>query len=205
MAASTTLNRRNILKVAGLSLGAAISPSCRRAIESGSDLAAPPLTGKLSESQNQAITALADLIIPATDTPGAVQAGVPDFIQQIVVDWYTAGERQIFLDGLAELDQAARARWSRPFVGLTTTQQAQLLTELEPPMEGMTESRPMSALSLPAGASGDLPFYVKLKELTVLGFYTSELAATTELDYQPVPGHYDGDARFGDSDRQWTR
>ena len=59
--------------------------------------------------------------------------------------------------------------------------------------------------SVPAGAAGDVPFYLKLKELTVIGYYTSQAAATTELDYQPVPGHYDGDARFDEVGRQWVR
>lgn len=203
MTTAHELSRRNILKLAGLALGAAVSPSCRQALESGSDLSAAPVAGALSAEQLQAIGALADLIIPETDTPGAIEAGVPDFIHQIVVDWYTVAERQIFLDGLAELDQSAQAHWSRRFIDLTPVEQAQLLAELEPPMEGAAAG-PMSG-SLPAGASGDLPFYIKLKELTVLGFYSSELAATTELDYQPVPGYYDGDARFGDTDRQWTR
>ena len=58
---------------------------------------------------------------------------------------------------------------------------------------------------MPAGAAGDVPFYLKLKELTVLGYYTSQAAAVTELDYQPVPGHYDGDARFEEVGRQWVR
>jgi hypothetical protein len=121
----------------------------------------------------------------------------------MVVDWYTQAERQIFLDGLAELDASARVHWSQPFVALQEEQQTQLLSELEPPMEGLVGSDPMQAVALPVGASGDLPFYVKLKELTVLGYYTSRAAAGTELDYQPVPGTYDGDALFGD--RQWTR
>jgi hypothetical protein len=197
------VNRREVLKTTALVLGTAVSPSCRRALEVGVDLAAPPRGGALSAEQQQAIAALAELIIPATDTPGALEAQVPDFIHHMVVDWYTQAERQIFLDGLAELDASARVHWSQPFVALQEEQQTQLLSELEPPMEGLVGSDPMQAVALPVGASGDLPFYVKLKELTVLGYYTSRAAAGTELDYQPVPGTYDGDALFGD--RQWTR
>jgi hypothetical protein len=62
----------------------------------------------------------------------------------------------------------------------------------------------MAGAFLPAGASGELPFYVKLKELTVLGYYTSELAAQSELVYLPVPGRYDGDFLFAEIGRQWT-
>ena len=80
-------------------------------------------------------------------------------------------------------------------------QQARVLAELEPPSEGGSEG----PVRIPAGAAGDVPFYLKLKELTVLGYYTSQVAAGTELDYQPVPGRYDGDARFDDFGRQWVR
>lgn len=183
----------------GLAAGAALSASCQRALESGADLSAPPTNGRLSDAQLETVAVLAELIIPETDTPGAIAAGVPAFIHRIVVDWYTPAERQIFLDGLGELDTIARRHWSTAFAGLDPARQARVLSEMEPPSEGA------GTAAMPPGASGDLPFYLKLKELTVLGYYTSELAAGTELDYQPVPGHYDGDARFDEIGRQWVR
>ena len=101
------MDRRNLLKAVGLMVGAAVSPSCRQALESGVNLALPPTSGRLSDSQRSMIEVLAELIIPTTDTPGAMEAGVPAFIELIVVDWYTDAEQKIFLDGLAELDAAA--------------------------------------------------------------------------------------------------
>lgn len=201
MSNQPAINRRRLLQAMGLTAGIAISPSCQRALESAVDLSAPPVNGSLSEDQLKVIVMLADLIIPETDTPGAVAAGVPAFIHQIVIDWYTPAEQQIFLDGLAELDMIADAHWAAPFASLDAEQQARVLAELEPPSEGG-----LGALtSMPPGAAGEVPFYLKLKELTVLGYYTSEVAASTELDYQPVPGHYDGDARFDETGRQWVR
>ena len=85
------------------------------------------------------------------------------------------------------------------FLDLDPAQQSQLLTELEPPMDDPT----VVTVALAPGAGGDLPFFLKLKELTVLGYYTSEVGATSELLYRPVPGAYDGDALFSDSNRQW--
>jgi len=193
------LNRRAALRSLALIAGTAVSASCQRALESGADLSAPPVQGSLSEDQLRVVAQLAELIIPETDTPGAIAAGVPAFIHQIVIDWYTPAEQQIFLDGLGELDANADRHWGASFHTLEPGQQARVLAEMEPPSEGA-----MSAIT-PPGAAGDLPFYMKLKELTVLGYYTSELAARTELDYQPVPGHYDGDARFDDIGRQWVR
>ena len=201
MTERTAINRRNLLKAIGVTAGVVVSPSCQRALESGADLTAPPMNGSLSEEQLKVISILAELIIPETDTPGAIAAGVPAFIHQIVIDWYTPAERQIFLDGLGELDASAAAHWSAPFAQLQAEQQVRVLSELEPPSEGgLSEMAP-----IPAGAAGEVPFYLKLKELTVIGYYTSQVAATTELDYQPVPGHYDGDARFDEVGRQWVR
>ncbi len=196
-----SINRRNLLKAFGITAGVTISPSCQRALESGVDLSAQPVNGSLSEEQLEVVAVLADLIIPETDTPGALAAGVPEFIHQIVIDWYTPVEQQIFLDGLGELDTIAEAHWSASFARLDTDQQSRVLSELEPPIEGGLAG----PAAIPAGAAGEAPFFLKLKELTVLGYYTSEVAATTELDYQPVPGHYDGDARFEDVGRQWVR
>ena len=201
MSKQTALNRRALLKAIGVTAGVAISSSCQRALESGADLSAPPLNGSLSEDQLEVVSTLAEIIIPETDTPGAIAAGVPEFIHQIVIDWYTPAEQQIFLDGLGELDTVATAHWSAPFGELDAEQQSRVLAELEPPSEGDGQG----LTTMPAGASGDLPFYLKLKELTVLGYYTSQAAAGTELDYQPVPGHYDGDARFEEVGRQWVR
>ena len=194
-------NRRTALKSMGLLAGAAVSASCQRALESGADLSAPPMGGSLSAAQLDLIARLSELIIPETDTPGAIAAGVPAFIHQIVIDWYTPAEQQIFLDGLGEIEAIAMRHWSASFAELDTERQARALSEMEPP----SESAGSSSAAMPAGASGDLPFYLKLKELTVLGYYTSELAAKTELDYQPVPGGYDGDARFDEVGRQWVR
>lgn len=189
--------------MAGVALGAGLSPSCRRALDSGVDLSAPPVGESLSKAQLDVVAVLAELVIPQTDTPGAIAARVPDFINQIVVDWYTQAERQIFLDGLAELDHIARQRWSAGFMDLQPERQAQVLTELEPPMEDLSRTQPVAASAMSPGASGEEPFFVKLKELTVLGYYTSEIGAKAELTYRPVPGAYDGDAVFGITSRQW--
>ena len=199
------MDRREILKAAGVLLGMAISPSCSRALESGEDLNAPPASGELTIEKQRMIEILADLIIPETDTPGAVAAGVPQFIQQIVIDWYTAAERTIFLDGLAALDATSQSNWSLPFVELEPAQQAQLLVALElergPQAQGGND---LTAIFMPAGAAGEVAFYPKLKELTVLGYYTSEIGSTQELVYLPVPGRYDGDYELAEIGRQWT-
>jgi len=197
------MDRRELLKAAGLLLGVAVTPSCRQALESGADLTAAPVAGSLSAEQQAVIARCAELIIPETDTPGAIAAKVPEFIHQVVVDWYTPQERAIFLDGLAELDRRARGHWDSSFVGLDVEQQTQLLTEFEPPLEG-SDGPGLQAAFMPAGAAGDLPFYLKLKELTVLGYYSSEVGATSELVYMPVPGRYEGDHEFATSGKQWS-
>src|SRR5690606_6272084 len=110
-------------------------------------------------------------------------------------DWYTAEERGIFVDGLRALDRDARTRFGVAFAEAEEERQAALLAALEaagPPH-----------WSVGAGGAGTAPVFAKLRELTVLGYYTSEVGATAELLYRPVPGEYRGEALFHEHGRQW--
>jgi hypothetical protein len=182
------MNRRTLLKTATLVLGASVSGTASRALLADVDLSGLPAHPILDEVQRRQVAVIAELIIPETDTPGAIAAGVPDFIHRIVAEWYTHEERSIFLAGLADLDRDSRERFAAAFLALAAPQQIALLEELDAARWG--------------GIDGDSPFFAKIKELTVLGYYTSEVGSRHELVYRPVPGAYHGHARFGAGSRQ---
>ncbi|HEX6999004.1 MAG TPA: gluconate 2-dehydrogenase subunit 3 family protein [Gammaproteobacteria bacterium] len=183
------MNRREWLQTAAALLGGSLSASCTRALLSGARFAGAPARPALDAARLDTVARAAELIIPATDTPGALAAGVPDFIHHVVADWYTREERARFLDGLDALHREARRRYGTDFLRAGAPQQVELLEAFE-----------AEALSGRPRAGGQ--FFAMLKELTVLGYYTSEVGCRAELVYVPIPGEYHGDAHF--HGRQWT-
>ena len=148
------------------------------------------------------IAVLAERVIPRTDTPGAIDAGVPAFIEQILTRWYTDTEYRIFMQGLDTLEQQAQQRFGNAYAACNEEQQNLLLAEQE------VHARDQQRLHPPPQASAadkplidqEAPFFSKLKELVVVGYYTSEVAAQSEMVYLPIPNAYRGEASLADSD-----
>jgi hypothetical protein len=134
----------------------------------------------LTVEQSRLISAIAELIIPETDTPGAIEAGVPAFIELMLSDWYTVDERQPIIDGMAALDARSLEETQQPFVDAESKQQQEWLTDVQ-----------------------DSEFFNMFKSLTVYGYYTSEVGANAELIFNPAPGRYTT-IDFADVGRQWV-
>lgn len=122
------------------------------------------------------LAAVCERIMPTTDTPGAGAAGVPAFIEMMMADWYSQGDRMDFLAGLIALDDFARGQNGAGFATLTPDHQDAVLTA------AMNQMMP----GLPAG------FFDHCRQLVILGYYTSEIGCKQERIYLPVPGRYDG-------------
>jgi Gluconate 2-dehydrogenase subunit 3 len=154
----------------------------------------------LQPHQNATVTAIAELIIPKTETPGATDAGVSAFIDLILTEWYDAEERTRFLNGLADVDARSQLMFEKDFVACPPRQQAEILTALG---EQMTEEAD-AVHDFEREYRGAAPqphqnFYYQMRRLTLTGYYTSEAGATEELGFQIIPERYDGcaDARAG--------
>jgi len=145
----------------------------------------------LDAHQNATVIAISEMIIPATDTPGAKAARVNEFIDLILTDWCTGDDCRRFLQGLAETDERSRKMFGRKFVNCTAQQQTQLLTALD---EELTELREATGEerehSSPAVQESETPvqrnFFYMMKRLTLIGYYTSEIGWTQELGRPPV-------------------
>lgn len=197
------MRRREIIRWSTAVMGVALSGSLSRALMADVSITAARADTVFAPPQRSAVNLLADMIIPETDTPGAVAAGVPDFIASIFRDWYTDTEREIFSAGLDALDQYCQAEGGTPFHDADPStrrnallEQERIAAEYQPPQGGFALRRPKS--------DETAPFFTKIRELVVLGYYTSELGATTELAYRPVPGEYNGDYDFDKVGRQWS-
>ena len=124
------------------------------------------------------VSAAADLIIPRTGTPGAIDAGVPRFVDLLLAEWYDDAERARFLEGLADIDVRSRALRSRAFVHLVPEDRHTVLLALD----SAEKREPATAESA----------YATIKSLTVYGYFTSELVSKTVLKTNVWPGRYDG-------------
>jgi hypothetical protein len=130
------------------------------------------------------VAAACERIIPTDETPGALAAGVPRFIDKIMADWETPDYRDRWLAGLATLDPLARAAHQRPFGACTDAEQDALLMALDDEVG-----------ALPASERG-AHWFARLKYLTVWGYCTSEVGMREELRSYPWPGRYDGNAPY---------
>jgi hypothetical protein len=140
----------------------------------------------LSASQGALVAAVVDVMIPRTDTPGAVDVGVPGFIDLMLREVYASTDRDRYLAGLAEFDAAASSENGQTFVALELTQRVALVRKFHDAALG-EERRLRGTQPHP-----QRPFILLTKELTLLGFFTSQVGATQVLQYVAVPGSYHG-------------
>ncbi len=176
----TGIDRREALKRAALIMGMSISAPAVMGILKGCT-PKPELNWQptlFTEDQAALIMELAETIIPRTDTPGAKDVGVPAFIELMIKDCYAQEDQDRFLAGAKEFDEACEAEMSDSFVGLDNEKRL-----------AFAKSQNQKALEQ---KEGPRPFFMMVKELTLLGFFTSEPGATQVLQYLPVPGQYKG-------------
>jgi hypothetical protein len=147
-----------------------------------------------SASQESLIAEIAELIIPTTDTPGAKDAQVPQFISVMIRDCYPEADQLRFKEGLDQLEQNSQSTYSRSFVDLEQEQQVTLLSQAE------ADARTQRENNREAGQ----PFFLLMKELTLIGYFTSEVGATQALAYVQVPGSYDSCTSLEPGQKAWA-
>ena len=175
----------------------------------------------LTAAQLEQVATIAEQIIPTTDTPGARAAGVHRFIDTMLTEYYTAEERQRFLAGLVDLDARARRENGGPWLRNSAAKQLALLERVD--REAASERRVAAGTAASKeterggggivasgqpeadpSASNLSSFFRMMKELTVLGYYTSQLGATKELRYARVPGKFVGCVPLAKVGRSWA-
>ena len=199
------MNRREFMQCAAmLSAGTTLAPTGWALSEEQSkylasrdpyiDQVSPEL---FSEAQRGAVTAAADLTIPRTDTPGAVDAGVPRFIELMVADWLTDDERIGFVAGIDDLN----ARGNGDFAGLPPSAQMSILEALEDEAADSPWYNFGATLRL---WDSEAPFICQFKELTVLGFMLSKTGSKEFLRPNPM-GKFDGEYPLGPDDAAYDK
>ncbi|MEM7501193.1 MAG: gluconate 2-dehydrogenase subunit 3 family protein [Pseudomonadota bacterium] len=185
---SLTLTRRAALRNAAMLVGGAISAAELGLLETA--LAATDddsRSGFLSVDQLSMVERIAEVIVPETDTPGAVSAGAHRFIDTMLAEWASSDTQQEFSSGLAAIDAQAAERGAS-FLDSSSEQQVAIVTELdgEAFAPGATDS-----------------FFRRLKKLVLFAYFSSEPGATEAMRFDRIPGDYDPCLSLEGDGRAW--
>ena len=196
------MDRRTLLKRIALAAGAATWSGETLAIQLAKAASGRPDDGGKPQAfpaaHKTTLAALCELIIPKTDTPGAIEAGVPAFVADMYAHWMVPAERKTVVEGLARLDGAAKTGHGHGFAACTPAEQASLLA---PARKEAGSYRPKSHGYDGRLADPAAPFFFKMRDLVTLGYFTSETGVNGELAYVPVPGRWEGDV----DTKTWNR
>ena len=148
------------------------------------------------ETHQKTLLALAEIIIPTSDTPGAKNCGVDKFIVGMIRECTDTHNANTFLDGLKKLIQYTYDRYGRAYEDCTTAQQVDILHRFVPSTTGFW------------GRVRDKywgkSFFTTLKEYTVLGYCTSAVGASQGLAYVAIPSSYHGCIPLTPGQRSWA-
>ena len=170
--ATSLIGRREAIRRAALVAGVALAPEWLMAV---GQAARPAAQGShLTPPQAAIANAVADRILPRTDTPGAADVGVPAFIDLLYGEFMTPAERTMLTDGLDAVEAAAKAAHGGPFSTLAADRQDAVLRNIARAEEGK-----------------EAGFFRLIRSATVLGYFTSEQVGRNVLHYDPVPGRFD--------------
>lgn len=173
------MNRREALQKAALLTGIAVSGSVTSAILQGCQAEHIPNYEPVffTKEQMKEIAAMAETILPNTaDSPGAIDVGVPEFIDIIANDTLKPEQQEKAKAGIDAMIEAGKTENGKLFSQLSAEDQLTYLTKVDQA----------------AKSEGGNSYYLQMKQLVILGYYTSEAVGTEVLAYDPIPGAYVG-------------
>lgn len=136
-----------------------------------------------------------ETILPTTNTPGARAAKVGEHMKIMVNDCYEERDQVVFHDGIKKIKELSQQQFGKDFMAITPQQRLQLLTKLDNEQKEF-----MKTWKAPAAK----PYFRLMKELTLLGYFTSEIGCTQARRYIQTPGRYDGCIPYKKGDRAWA-
>lgn len=174
------LSRREVIQRLAILVGGTLSLPVQAALR-GETLHTEPI--RFSPEQQTLIADLAEVIMPTTNSPGAKDAGVGDFIEHVIRYCTAPKQQEAFGQGLAQTDALSRTTFGKGFAQLDGPQRIEVVNKL---------------------TQREKPFFLMMKELSVVGYFTSEIGATQALDYVAIPGRFQGDIPLKAGQRTWA-
>lgn len=146
---------------------------------------------------------VAETIIPTTTSPGAKEAKVGEFMQIMVSDCYEEKDQAIFMEGIKKLEEASKKLNSKSFMESTPEQRNALLVALD---KEAKEEAAKAADEKKSNPTKEYPkhYFTMMKQLTLSGYFTSEVGATKALRYVAVPGKFVGSYPYKKGDKAWA-
>ncbi|MFY0652781.1 MAG: gluconate 2-dehydrogenase subunit 3 family protein [Cyclobacteriaceae bacterium] len=174
------MERREALKLVGVITGATVVGS--QAFLSSCTESREPLEGILSWNQIDLLEQIAEVILPKTEkTPGAIDAKVGLLANNIATDFYIPNDQKALTNELTRFEEAK-------FMKMTVEEKNAFVQQTE--IEAGKNKK--TTLILESGESVETTHpYIMIKQLSILGYLCSEVVATTNYNFLPIPGKYD--------------
>lgn len=210
---SNTISRRDAFRLVTALLGGAAIAGSDDLLAFSFDDAALSRTmaqgaGAFTAADVALLDEIAETILPETSTPGAKAAKTGAFMALMVTDVYTDSQRQVFMDGMGQINRATARAHGVDFMSASPAQRLAVVETLDREQKAAMDARlPEPVKRAPAApASPDEPahYFRMMKELALLGFFTSEIGCTKALRYIEAPGRYDPCAPLAPGDRSWA-
>ena len=166
------MERRDAIARVALLIGGTLTAGTLATVLEGCKSGGGSTAGKdfvITPEHGEMIAEIAEMILPKTSTPGAKEAKVPEFIQFMLKECYKEDQQKAFFVGLDKLNDGANGNFMK-----ATAEQKLALLKVEDSDKEKSE------------------FWKTMKDLTVLGYFTSEPGATKAAEYLEVPGKYEG-------------
>lgn len=191
------MNRRDAIQRVGLIFGgtvigaeAFLSGCTKRSEESVSFL-------DFSSERIGFLDEVGETILPATAaSPGAKEAKIGEFMKAIVTDCYEEKDQHVFADGIGKLNEASQKKYDNDFVKLSPTEKHDLLVEIDKEAKDYSESKK---------EEDPTHYFTMMKQLTLWGYFTSEVGSKNALRYEPLPGRYEGCIPYTKGDKAWAQ
>lgn len=185
------MNRREALKNVAFLMGGAISVTSMGILfESFTLPEADKNQVSFTSTDEEILAEFADIIIPTTaSSPGAKAAGIGTFIPMMIRDCYPVAMQKMFADGLKAMQYKCSKEYNKDFLSMSVPERQKLMVSLRDETI----------------ASSDTPtFFLLARDLTILGYFSSEIGCTQAREYLPVPGRYDGNAEYKPGQKAWA-
>ena len=222
------MDRRDAVKSVAFLIGGALSATTIATLFDSCTQPGKNSENLFSADQEKLIAEIADIILPKTaKSPGAKEAEVGPFIALMIKDCYPEDAQQAFVKGLEDLEARSKKEYSKSFLEMSVEERNELLTkvkdetiaaqktekdELEKKRtmdENAIEKKPEKEKAGNPTAVKDKPktkpmFFAIARDLTILGFFSSEIGATKAYEYVEIPGRYDGCMDMKPGQRVWA-